>query len=84
MTLMVAMLQECERREGECLASATTLRNTFQVSCKEMNISVRRDGEEGDGMGGRDGMGRMRREGWEDGLGRGGGRDGEREEGWVE
>ena len=41
------VLQDCERKEGECLASVTTLRNKFQVSCKEMNISVSWDGEEG-------------------------------------
>ncbi|KAL5508879.1 hypothetical protein EMCRGX_G004141 [Ephydatia muelleri] len=38
--------RDCERKEGECLASVTTLRNKFQVSCKEMNISGERVREE--------------------------------------
>ena len=50
--VMPHMTQDCERREGECLSTVTSLRNKFDLLCKEMNISVSEgkwEGEEGEG-----------------------------------
>ena len=66
--------QDCERREGECLSTVTSLRNKFDLLCKEMNISVSEGKWEGEEKGGEEEgeirEGRGRRD-W-----RGGGRGG--------